>query len=82
LVLSSILSFSYSKSNLLMTCRSSPNSLPRRAEDLCLAPSHSPPLTATVQVGMNFMYSIIFLVLVTYLESENTLYQDGLSTVN
>lgn len=36
-----------------MTCRSSPNSPPKLAEDLCLARFHSPPLTATVQVGVN-----------------------------
>lgn len=39
-----------SKSSLLMTCKSSPNSLLRLAGDLCLVPSHNPPQTATVQL--------------------------------
>lgn len=53
------LSSSYSKSSLLMTCRSSPNSPPRLVDDLCLALFLSPPLTATVQVGVNFLLSLI-----------------------
>lgn len=58
------LSSSYSKSSLLMTCRSLPNSPRRLADDLCLALSLSPPLTATVQVGVNFRFSLwpLFLV--------------------
>ena len=52
-------SSSYSKFSLLMTCRSSPNSPPRLADDLCLALSLSPPLTATVQVGVNSLFSLI-----------------------
>lgn len=50
----------YSKSSLLMTCRSSPNSPPRLVGGLCLVPSLSPPQTATVPVGVDFVSSLIF----------------------